>query len=236
MPTTWQLRLPYPRLRRAIALISVTALIAAGGCGTTRPEGTRPDTPRNALQAHVWQCADGSSIHTRNIATPPAIALRSGTETRTLPQVTAASGVRYEDAALQFWTKGNSATFERKPGKAVECREIRAQSLLEDARVRGITFRGTGNEPGWLLEIGPGNRVLFEDGYGSMRVIFQSLPPRSTGQTGETVYENTSSAQRLKITLQQKSCSDTMSDETFPYTVSIEVEGAKRQGCGTSLR
>lgn len=222
--------------RRTVTAMLVLAVTAFSGCKTGTTDATPPATTRNALQAHVWKCSDGNTINSRNLASPPGITLRIGTDTRTLPQVRAASGVRYEDAAMQFWTKGDTATFERKPGKPAECREIRSQSLLEDARVRGVTFRGTGNEPGWLLEIGPGNRVLFEDGYGSMRVIFQSLPPRGTAQRGETVYENTSSAQRLKITLRQKPCSDTMSDETFPYAVDVEVEGARRQGCGRSLQ
>lgn len=219
-------------LPRTAALPLAAALLTAG-CGTA------PQTPvgrGSMLQAHVWQCSDGSTIHTRNIASPPAIALRTASETRTLPQVRAASGVRYQDATMQFWTKGDGATFERQPGTTTECRENRSQSLLEDARVRGITFRGTGNEPGWLLEIGPDNRLMFEDGYGSMRVVFQSLPPRSDSPPGVTVHENTSSAQRLKVTLRRQKCADTMSDETFPYTVDIEIDGVKRRGCGRSLR
>lgn len=219
-------------LPRTAALLLAAALLTAG-CGTP------PQAPLgrgNPLQAHVWQCSDGTTIHTRNIASPQAIALRTGNETRTLPQVRTASGARYQDATMQFWTKGESATFERHPGTTTDCRENRSQSLLEDARVRGITFRGTGNEPGWLLEIGPNNRLMFEDGYGSMRVVFQSLPPRSDSPPGVTVHENTSSAQLLKVTLRLQNCADTMSDETFPYTADIEIDGVKRRGCGRSLR
>lgn len=216
------------------AAILVMAALTAAGCRTTA-DPMQSAAPRSTLQAHVWQCADGAILHTRNLASPPAIALRSDAGTRTLPQVRAGSGVRYEDHTTLFWTKGNTATFERKPGKSVECREIRSQSLLEDARVRGVTFRGTGNEPGWLLEIGPGNRVLFEDGYGSMRVVFQSLPPRTDSPPGVTVHESNSSAQQLKVTLRRQTCADTMTDETYPYTVNIEIDGIKRQGCGRSL-
>lgn len=137
---------------------------------------------------------------------------------------------------MQFWTKGDSATFERPSATTMECREIRSKSLLEDARVRGVTFRGIGNEPGWLLEIGPAGRLMFEDGYGSMRLIFESLPPRNDSPPGVTVHESTSSAQRLKVTLRLQTCADTMSDETFPYAVDIEINGVKRRGCGLSLR
>lgn len=234
MPTYPEFGLHRPTPLHIPAAMLVMAALTAAGCRTTA-DPMQSAAPRSTLQAHVWQCADGATLHTRNLASPPAIALRSDTGTRTLPQVRAASGVRYEDHTTLFWTKGNTATFERKPGKSVECREIRSQSLLEDARVRGVTFRGTGNEPGWLLEIGPGNRVLFEDGYGSMRVVFQSLPPRTDSPPGVTVHESNSSAQQLKVTLRRQTCADTMADETYPYTVNIEVDGIKRQGCGRSL-
>ena len=69
-----------------------------------------------------------------------------------------------------------------------------------------------------------------------MRVVFQLLTPRNNAQLGVTIYENTSSAYRMKITLRQQICADTMSDETFTHTVDIEVEGAKRRGCGRALR
>lgn len=173
---------------------------------------------------------------TRNLSSPPGIALRTGGETRTLPQARAASGVRYQDAVMQFWTEGDSARFERQPGSTVDCREIRSLSLPEDARVRGVTFRGVGNEPGWRLEIGPAHRVMFEDRYGSMRVVFQSLPPLPETTSGVTVHESTSGSHRLRVTIRRQNCADTMSDETFLYGVEVEIDGARRRGCGTSLR
>lgn len=202
-------------------------------CGTTAPA---PAGPSGTLQAHVWQCSDGSTINTRNLSSPAGIVLRTDSETRTLPQVRAASGVRYQDAVMQFWTKGDSATLERQAGATVDCREVRSLSLLEDARVRGVTFRGVGNEPGWRLEIGPAHRVMFEDGYGSMRVVFESLSPRSDSPPGIIVHESTSNSQQLKVTLRRQACADTMSDETFPYAVDIEINGVKRRGCGQPLR
>jgi len=223
--------LPYGFRAGSAALLP--AVLLAAGCGTT---AAVPASPGSKLQAHVWQCSDGSTIHTRNLPSPPAITLRRGAETRTLPQVRAASGARYQDSVMQFWNKGVSATLERPPGPPVDCSEIRSLSLLEDARVRGVTFRGVGNEPGWRLEIGPDHRLMFEDGYGSMRVVFQSLPPRSDSPPGVTVHENTSSAQPLKVTLSRQTCADTMSDETFPFTVEIEIDGVKRRGCGQPLR
>jgi putative lipoprotein len=223
--------LDLPKILSNTLLFVAAVMLAA--CSTKAPA---PAGPSGKLQAHVWQCSDGSTINTRNLSSPAGIALRTGAETRTLPQVRAASGVRYQDAAMQFLTKGDSATLERQAGATVDCREVRSLSLLEDARVRGITFRGVGNEPGWRLEIGPAHRVMFEDGYGSMRIVFQSLPPLPETTSGVTIHENTSGSHRLKVTLRREICADSMSDETFPYSVDVEIDGARRRGCGTSLR
>lgn len=221
----------FPKTRTATLPLAAMLMVAA--CGTPPPA---PTGSGSTLQAHVWQCSDGSKINTRNLSSPPGIALHTGGETLTLPQVRAASGVRYQDSVMQFWAKGDSATLERKAGAAVDCREVRSLSLLEDARVRGVTFRGVGNEPGWRLEIGPAHRVMLEDGYGSTRIVFQSLPPAPETTSGVTIHESTSSSHRLKVTLRRQTCADTMSDETFPYSVDVEIDGARRRGCGTSLR
>jgi len=216
---------------------STAVLLAVAGCQAAgNPQPAAQGTVGAALQAHVWRCADDTTVTTRNITSPPAIQLRTGADTRTLPQVRAASGARYEDGMWMFWTRSDGAMLERKPGITVTCREVRAQSLIEDARVRGVTFRGRGNEPGWLLETGPGNRVMLDDRYGSVRMVFPDLAPRTDAATGATVYEGRSADHRLKATLIPRHCTDSMSDETFPYTVELEIDGERRRGCGSPLR
>ena len=84
-----------------------------------------------------------------------AIAIDFHDGTRRLDQTVSASGVRYADSVVVFWTKGSTATLERQGTPPVQCEERRADSLREDARVRGVVYRGLGNEPGWVLEVGP---------------------------------------------------------------------------------
>jgi uncharacterized membrane protein len=219
--------------RYAIAALITIAVTACQfeSTGTTSHDSMEPHA---ALQAHVWHCDDGSRIQSRN--RPAAIELRIGTEVSTLPQTPAASGARYGNAAMIFWNKGYDATLERRPGSAVACREVRVQSLLEDARIRGVTFRGTGNEPGWLLEIGPGSRGMFEDHYGSTRMVFPDLKPQTDTANGATVYTGESGGRRLRVALLPQPCADTMSDEIFPASVNLEIDGVRRIGCGTPLR
>jgi putative lipoprotein len=186
------------------------------------------------LRAHVWACDDGSTRHTSTTAAGDAIVLHLPDGDRRLPQVIAASRAKYEDASTVFWTKGAEATVERKPGAAQTCREQRALSLVADAKARGVTFRGSGNEPGWLLEIGPDDTLTFEDRYGGSRVTYDAGPAQ-TAADGSATYVGTRAADTIRVTLRQQSCQDSMSGDGFPTTVEVEVNGQRRQGCGTNL-
>jgi uncharacterized membrane protein len=213
------------------AVAAILAALALQGCQSAAGI-VDPPPARAPLQAHAWHCADSTRLVTRN--RPQAIELRSGPTVDTLIQTPAASGVRYANAAMSFWSKGREAVLERPPGQSIACHEIRAQSLLEDARIRGLDFRGTGNEPGWLIEIGPGNTAYFEDRYGSVRLAFPDLQ-RLDADSG-TAYAGRSGVHRLRVLLKQQRCADSMSDDTFPVTVELDIDGERRRGCGTLLR
>lgn len=203
---------------------------------TPAPAAARPAaTDANApLRAHVWTCDDGSTLHTSNATDANAIVLHLPDGDRRLPHVPAASGVKYEDVATLFWTKGTEATFERRPGGVLTCREQRALSLVADARARGVTFRGHGNERGWLLEIGPADTVTFEDRYGESRVTYVNVTTAKAAD-GATTYTGTHAAGTIRVTLRQQPCQDSMNGDGFPTTVEVLVNGERRQGCGTSL-
>lgn len=106
--------------------------------------------------------------------------------------------------------------------------------LAEAAAARGVTFLGRGNEPGWRLEIGPGDflRVVYD--YGMARADFPSLVP-SRLPNGETVYEGASGLHKVRVTLQPVACRDDMSGEAYPVTVLLRFDGQERRGCGGPL-
>jgi len=66
-----------------------------------------------------------------------AITLELHEGPRKLPHVRSASGARYTDDRMSFWSKGDEALFERQGQPAVHCRVNRARSLAADARARG---------------------------------------------------------------------------------------------------
>lgn len=186
------------------------------------------------LRAHVWACDDGSTLHTSTASDADAVILHLPDGDRRLPHVPAASGARYEDASTLFWSRGDEATLQRRPGTPQTCREQRHLSLVADARARGVTFRATGNEPGWLLEIGPADTLVFEDRYGESRRTFTGIRT-TTVDGGATSLDGVSGAATIRVKLRQQSCQDNMSGDGFPTTVVVDVDGERREGCGTTL-
>ena len=192
--------------------------------------------PEGVLRAYVWDCDGGLTLRMKNLYRENAITLEMHEGPRKLPLVVSASGAKYSDGSLTFWTKGSEATFERAGSPTVQCRESRWQSLLADARERGVTFRGRGNEPGWTVEVGPGNRLSFVTNYGEQRYDVVATTERGGDEIGIHIHIADTDAGRLKVSVAKEPCQDDMSGEAFDHRVVIEHGDRTLRGCGTSLQ
>jgi membrane-bound inhibitor of C-type lysozyme len=193
---------------------------------------TSDEVPEGVLRAYVWECADGQKLIMRNLFRERAIAIDFHDGTRRLDQTVSASGARYADAVVVFWTKGSAATLERQGAPAVKCEERRAESLREDARARGVTFRALGNEPGWVLEAGPGTSLSWTTNYGESRYDFDSARRSTSGSA--TTYSAQQGTNAIKATLQAGRCMDDGEIE-FDHVATVEFEGQQLHGCGSRL-
>ncbi len=193
-----------------------------------------PEVPEGVLQAYVWNCDDGQTIRMRNLLRENAITIEMHEGGRKLPQVTSASGARYSDGSLTFWTKGDTALFERQGSAPVNCRQNRFESLLADAQVRGVVLRGTGNEPGWTVEVGPGSRLEFVTNYGADRHMFDAATESAAG--GARVYAATDGERAIKVTATAEPCTDDMSGWAFDHRMVVEFGGQTYRGCATAPR
>ena len=66
--------------------------------------------------------------------------------TLTLPHVRSGSGAKYGEGTTTFWSRGEEAFLERG-SETVDCVINRRASIIEDAKLSGMDFRATGNEP-----------------------------------------------------------------------------------------
>ena len=189
--------------------------------------------PAGVLRAYVWQCADGQTLVMRNLLREKAIAIDFHDGTRRLDQTVSASGARYADGVMVFWTKGSTATLERQGAPAVRCEERRADSLREDARARGVVYRALGNEPGWILEIGPASKLTWTTNFGQDRYDFEQAEATATTD-GASVYSAQKDVVSLKATIRAERCVDD-GDVEYDHVVTVESGGQTYHGCGTRL-
>jgi len=110
-----------------------------------------------------------------------------------------------------------------------------ANSPWEEARARGIVFRGVGNEPGWFVEVGQGNAPTMRAtlDYGERKVEVTGATPLSStyGYGGKTA-DGTLVVLRIK----REACSDGMSDERYPASAELKVGEQTYRGCGRFLQ
>ena len=88
-------------------------------------------------------------------------------------------------------------------------------------------YRAIGTEPFWDLEIG--RDMVFTDRGNNVQVS-QPTPRPTNGEAGET-YQTA----RIEANIVRSSCSDGMSDRTYPDTVHVRVDGRAYHGCGAPL-
>jgi membrane-bound inhibitor of C-type lysozyme len=207
----------------------VASVPAAAPTPTPAPD----EFPAGVLRAYVWQCADGQTLVMRNLLREKAIAIDFHDGTRRLDQTVSASGARYADGVMVFWTKGSAATLERQGAPVVQCKERRADSLREDARARGVVYRALGNEPGWILEIGPASKLSWTTNYGQDRYEFEQALATATPD-GTNVYTAQQDAVSLKATIKAERCVDD-GDVEYDHVVTVESGGETYHGCGMRL-
>ena len=156
-------------------------------------------------------------------------------KTLSLTHVPSASGAKYSDGLITFWTKGDLALLETGDQTYHDCKNNRAKAIWEGAKLDGIDFRAVGNEPGWYLEITDGDKIVFVSDYGNYRYEFTSPEPLTDQQERKTTYKTHVDGKNLTVLIEGRRCRDSMSDESFKTTVSVTLDQKKYQGCGRAL-
>jgi uncharacterized membrane protein len=199
------------------------------------------DAPQPAadIRRSVWTC-DGMTFEAAFDVPGERVDLALPSGNVSLPLAQSASGARYADhLGNEFWTKGNEGTLTRQGTTAkVQCirqdAPPQAGSPWDRAKQRGIAFRAIGNEPGWVVEVGPGESPTLhaELDYGERKVdVAQAMSLSGLmGYAGKA-----SDGTKVRLVLERKECSDGMSDERYPVDAVFEIGGTTYRGCGRFL-
>lgn len=209
-------------------------LTACGGDDARRnqsAEGTDTVSHEHALATTlVYECNGYEFVASLSAG---AMALWLQDRYVVLAQVSSESGTEYEKDDVSFWSKGDEAMLTVAGQSYQNCHLAPARVPWEDARRRGVEFRGVGNEPGWYLEIQSGRQLLFVGDYGSQRVLVPDAGEERVGPA--RVYHGADAAHDLRVEIVDEPCADTMSGEMFPSRVAVTLNSIVYQGCGQTL-
>jgi acid phosphatase (class A) len=213
--------------------ISIVVVARQGIRSIRTADGTVTISRQYGPRTYVYECADGYSFTAKTEDNKVWLFLPQ--KTVELPRVPSASGVKYSEGPVMFWSKSDEAMIEVDQERHTDCTNNRAKAVWEDARLRGADFRAVGNEPGWYLELTNDERILFVGNYGSTKYLFDTPEPSVDPQGPETVYKVQKSGHELRVVLKGRPCVDSMSGEPYETTVTVMLDGKKYQGCGKPL-
>jgi putative lipoprotein len=217
-----------PRLAARLLLLLATAA-CAGPVGPSPP----PTPARQPARTFVYRCPSGPGFVAR--VEPGAAWLFLPGRTVRLAATPSASGARFEGEGMVFWTRGEQATLEVAGQASTGCRNDPARAVWEDAKLRGVDFRATGNEPAWYLELSERQRILLVTGMGGQRAELVAGPPDADAAARRTVYLAEGGGHRLRLAIEAAPCQDSMSGEAFEARVTVRLDEAEYRGCGRAL-
>ena len=222
----------YPMAYFVFLLITCLTLVGCSGSGVRASEvvpGFVQDE-RPLAKTMVYDC-NGFDFIAR--LGPGEMAIWLPDRYLVLSQVRSASGTKYQEGDIEFWTRGDDAMLVMGNQQYLNCTLVPHRVPWEDARRRGVDFRAVGNEPGWSLEIRDGDHLLFVGDYGMQRVRTPDPGPQLQGQV-KTWHATTESAD-LQVEVVDDLCRDTMSGEEFSSRVTVTLGGEVYRGCGRAL-
>lgn len=94
-------------------------------------------------------------------------------------------------------------------------------------------FRAIGQEPGWTFTLETGGSIDVSADYGEKTATFKA-PPR-LALAGTSSFSAADGKHALAVAIAKKPCTDAMSGKPFAYTVSMELDGKRYEGCGEVL-
>jgi len=223
-----------------LTVLFATATLVA--CDTKPPPEAPPPpqveaeaiTPNNRLGIFAYKCLINGNIVADFSQSAESITLFLPRESLKLAKQVSASGVKFSNGTVTFFSKGSEAFVEATDSKD-HCIEDRQASVLEDAKLRGVDYRASGNKPAWVMEIAGGNMVFIPD-YGKTPHEFAISGHDLSRETRTVTYTSSTPNNTISTRIIGKTCSNGVSEKRFETTVKIEFNGMLYTGCGQGLR
>ena len=142
----------------------------------------------------------------------------------------------YEQEEIQKAVNPDTIPVVNNNFKKIESDDPKA-AFLNDKWKNGTIFYAIGNEPSWSININKNNSAIFKSTDGE-QFTANSISRLASIDTKSITYRSSSAQGEIIITLSKEKCGDTMSDDSFSYSVSVQMKlkGKKEfdtyKGCG----
>jgi membrane-bound inhibitor of C-type lysozyme/uncharacterized membrane protein len=209
-------------------IISAALLMFLTSCASPPPSAD--EVMESIAETSVYECGEFEFV-TRN--NDDGILLYMTDDTLIMQQVISASGAKYQGSGGTLWVKGEEATLDLGYRSYRDCKINHHRGPWEDARRRGVQFRAVGQEPGWFLEIKPGQNILLVGDYGGSRYLFNA--PEPALEEGVAIYRTENSQNELVVEINADWCQDSMSGQVFSNRVVLNLDGKEFRGCGEAF-
>jgi uncharacterized membrane protein len=224
-------------LSQAIILSWVYVLTACSPVTTQPNSASIPASdPGNHPKTQAWKCQNNGYVVTSKAGAEAfnktLWVFLPGQTVQLIAEPKLPDGT-YASETMRLRIDGNNAQLEIDGSKDA-CSEDRRWSIREAAKLRGVDFWATGNEPPWQLEISSAT-ILLKTGYTNDHHEFPSSEPATDRTTRTTRYKTRNAKEQLNIIISGQSCSDSMSGEEFSSKLTLELDGRKLTGCGLPL-
>lgn len=203
---------------------AVPAPVAPPDAGTVAAGVAAMPDPSPLDVPVVYRCEGGYTFSARYDENEVVLLLEQGP--RVLNQVLATSGARYEGENAVLASSGSTASLELDGQHYDQCQE--QQNTVE--RPTEPTFVARGNEPGWMLEIVPGDRMTLLADYGEKKI--ETPAPPALENEGAIAYHARTGAHELSVRIEPTPCTDDMSGQLYATTVRVRLDGEELRGCG----
>ncbi|MDN3553883.1 MliC family protein [Halomonas almeriensis] len=189
--------------------------------------------PGEAERFEGWQCDPDQSLVTAHGEEELRLWSAHGAY-RLIPAVVA-SGARYQQGDLSFWSKGSEATVESDNGRLTCEQQSRHQALTRES-YPGVMFQARGNEPGWTVELANDQpRISMSLDYGNREVTLPYQVEVLDNDSGSVVLASGQAARPFELRIESRACFDDMSGQPWPARVTLTINDEVYRGCGQGI-
>ncbi|WP_141321672.1 MliC family protein [Halomonas halmophila] len=189
--------------------------------------------PGEAERFVGWQCEPDQSLVTAH--GEDTLRLWSAHGAYRLDPAVVASGARYQQGDLSFWSKGSEATVESQYGRLKCQQNMRHRALTRESHP-GVMFQARGNEPGWMIELANDKpRISMSLDYGERQVNLPYQVKALDNDAGRVVLTSGQAARPFELRIEAGACFDDMSGQPWPARVTLEVNDEVYRGCGQGI-